>query len=253
LKRIVLLGILVISIASKLYSQNKPVQGIVFDADTKQRIARVYIYNTNTHKGFYNNTKGEFSTTAAVGDVLVAAVPGYVVDTISVQSQSAIIFYLKRNSIILNEVTIRDTTLNPKDKLSRTKEEFKDIYRKGNTKDILQIGGGNGTGGAGLGIDALWSILSKEGKNARYLQKIIERDYRDQLISYRYSVRLVNSVTGLTSDHLRDFMEQYRPSYNFVLQANDYALIDFIKSSYQRYKKQPDAYRLPPLNPTKGQ
>ncbi|MEJ6981148.1 hypothetical protein WG906_11840 [Pedobacter sp. P351] len=253
MKRIILLGILVISTAFKLYSQSRPVQGIVFDVDTKQRLSRVYIYNTNTHKGFYNNTKGEFTTTASVGDVLIAAVPGYVVDTISVQSQSAIIFYLKRNSILLNEVTVRDTTLNPNDKLNRTKEEFKDAYRKGNTKDILQIGGANGTGGAGLGIDALWSILSKEGKNARYLQKIIERDYRDQLINYRYSARLVNSVTGLSNDNLRDFMEQYRPSYNFALDANDYALIDFIKSSYQRYKKQPDAYRLPPLNPTRGQ
>lgn len=249
MKRILILCILIIVSALKLYSQNRQVQGIVFDIDTKQRISRVYIYNTNTHKGFYNNTKGEFTTTAAIGDVLVAAVQGYIVDTISVQSQSAIIFYLKRNSILLKEVTIRDTTLNPKDKLDRTKEEFKDAYRKGNTKDILQVGGANGTGGAGLGIDALWSILSKEGKNARYLQKIIERDYHDQLINYRYSGRLVNSVTGLRNDGLRDFMEQYRPSYNFVLQANDYQLIEFIKSSYLRYKKQPDAYRLPRLNP----
>lgn len=253
MKRTVLVSILIVFSVLKLYSQSRQIQGIVFDVDTKRRISRVYIYNTNTHKGFYNNTKGEFTTIASKGDVLVAAAQGYIVDTISVQSQSTVIFYLKRNSILIKEVTIRDTTLNPKEKLSRTQEEFKDAYRKGNTKDILQIGGANGTGGAGLGIDALWSILSKEGKNARYLQKIIESDYHDQLINYRYTARLVNNVTGLRSDNLRDFMEQYRPSYNFILDANDYVLIEFIKSSYQRYKKMPDANRLPPLNPAKGQ
>ena len=253
MKRIVLLCSLILLSVLKLYSQNRQIQGIVFDVDTKQRISRVYIYNTNTHKGFYNNTKGEFTTTAAKGDVLVAAVPGYIVDTINIQSQSTVIFYLKRNSILLSEVTIRDTTLSPDERLSKTQKEFKDAYRKGNTKDILQVGGANGTGGAGLGIDALWSILSKEGKNARYLQKIIERDYHDQLINYRYSAKLVADVTGLKSTALRDFMEQYRPSYNFVLQANDYEFIDFIRSSYQRYQRQPDANRLPALNPVSGQ
>lgn len=252
MKRI-LIYILFLCGAAQAFSQSRPIEGIVFDADSKQRISRVYIYNTRTNKGFYNNTKGEFKSTAAVGDVLVAAVPGYLVDTMMVKSQPIIIFYLKRNSILLNEVTIRDSSLSAEERRRRSQEEHKDAYRKGNTKDILQIGGANGQGGAGLGIDALWSILSKEGKNARYLQKIIERDYRDQMIDYRYSTRLVSSVTGLSGDKLRDFMEQYRPSYFMVLEANDYDLIEFIKISFKQYQKQPGANRLPPLIETIGQ
>ncbi|MBC8051458.1 MAG: carboxypeptidase-like regulatory domain-containing protein [Sphingobacteriaceae bacterium] len=239
--------------AQQLFSQERQVQGIVFDANSKQRLSRVYIYNTSTHKGFYNNTKGEFSTNVSEGDVLVAALTGYFVDTITVKSQAAVIFYLKPNSILLREVIIRDSTLNPQNRLNRNREEYKDAYRKGDTKDILQIGGGNGTGGAGLGIDALWSLLSREGKNARYLQKIIEQDYKEHIINYRYTSRLVSQVTGLKTDPLRDFMEQYRPSYNFIVEANDYALISFINSSFQRYKKHPEANRLPPLVPASGQ
>ncbi|MGV3508031.1 MAG: hypothetical protein ACO1N7_01985 [Sphingobacteriaceae bacterium] len=252
MKRI-LIYILFLCGAAQAFSQSRPIEGIVFDADSKQRISRVYIYNTRTNKGFYNNTKGEFKSTAAVGDVLVAAVPGYLVDTMMVKSQPTIIFYLKRNSILLNEVTIRDSSLSAEERRRRSREEHKDAYRKGNTKDILQVGGANGQGGAGLGIDALWSILSKEGKNARYLQKIIERDYRDQMIDYRYSAPLVSSVTGLRGDKLRDFMEQYRPSYFMVLEANDYDLIEFIKISFKQYQKQPGANRLPPLIETIGQ
>lgn len=243
--------ILLLCSAQQLFSQTRQVQGIVFDANSKQRLSRVYIYNTSTHKGFYNNPKGEFTTNASTGDVLVAALPGYLVDTITVRTQSAIIFHLKRNSILLDEVVIRDSTLRPNERLARNREEYEDAYRRGDTRDMLQIGGANGTGGAGLGIDALWSLLSREGRNARYLQKIIERDYHDQMIKYRYTSRLVSSVTGLSNDALRDFMEQYRPTYGFIIQANDYTLIEYIKSTFERYKRHPGANRLPPLVPAR--
>ena len=232
-----------------LFAQDKQIQGIVFDADSKQRVSRVYIYNTRTEKGFYNNTKGEFTTTVNKGDILVAATQGYGVDTITVRSQSAIIFYLKRNSILLSEVSIKDSLSNPKDRFKETQKDYKDAYRKGSTKDMLQIGGGNGTGGAGIGIDALWSLLSKEGKNARYLQKILERDYHDSMVNYRYTRSLVSNITGLTDEKLSDFMLQYRPSYYFVLQANDYALIEFVRGSFQKYTRAPHANRLQPLKP----
>ena len=137
MKRI-LLYILFLCGAIQAFSQSRPIEGIVFDADSKQRISRVYIYNTRTNKGFYNNTKGEFKSTAAVGDVLVAAVPGYLVDTMLVKSQPTLIFYLKRNSILLEEVTIRDSSLSAQERLRRNQQEHKDAYRKGNTKDILR-------------------------------------------------------------------------------------------------------------------
>ena len=244
MKRI-LLYILFLCSSVPLFSQEKDIEGIVFDADSKQRLSRVYIYNTRTEKGFYNNTKGEFSTRAASGDVLVAALPGYGVDTITVRSQTTILFYLKRNSILLQEVTVRDSLLSPDQRRAQNEVEFKDAYRKGDASDILNIN----SRGAGLGIDALWSLLSREGKNARYLQKILEQDYRDLMINYRFTRPLVSRVTGLTGDALKDFMEQYRPSYYFVLEANDYNLIQFIQASYQKYKRSPAANRLPPLVP----
>ena len=246
----ILFFFLFLCFTQRVFSQEKQVQGIVFDSDSKQRLSRVYIYNTRTHKGFYNNIKGEFTTTAKAGDILVAALQGFAVDTVTVRSQSAVLFYLKRTGVLLKEVSIRDTSLSAKERLRRNQEEFKDAYRKGNTKDILQIGGANGQGGAGLGIDAIWSLLSREGRNARYLQKIIEADYRDQIIRYRFSQSLVSRVTGLTDEEtLSDFMLQYKPSYNFILEASDYVLIGFIRNSFERYKRKPGANRLPPLVP----
>lgn len=248
MKRIIFFIILLCG-TQKIYSQDKQIQGIVFDAGSKQRLTRVYIYNTRTEKGFYNNIKGEFTTNAISGDILIAALQGYGVDTIMVKSQTAVVFYLKRNSILLNEVAIRDSSLSPNEKRSIIRKEYKDTYRKADPQDILQIGGGSGAGGAGIGIDALWSLLSKEGKNARYLQKILERDYHDSMIDYRYTKSLVSKVTGLTAEKLTDFMQQYRPSYYFVLEANDYMLLEYIKTSFDRYKRFPGANKLPPLKP----
>lgn len=234
---------------SALKAQEKPVQGIVFDLESKQRLSRVYIYNLNTSKGFYNNSKGEFSTSASEGDILVAALQGYNVDTVSVGSQGTVLFYLRRNSIQLREIEIQDSLKNPGDKLKETQQEYEGAYTKGNVKDIFTTGGASAAGGAGLSITTLYNLLSKEGKNARQLQRIIERDYREAMVAYRYRASLVSEVTALNGPKLTDFMQQYRPSYNFVIEANDYQLINYIKSSYQKYLQNPEAYRLPPLNP----
>lgn len=245
MKKILLGGIFLFLFLAHAVAQEKQVQGIVFDRDSKQRITRVYIYNTRTHKGFFNNIKGEFTTNAAKGDTLVAALQGYLVDFAMVPSGNTVVFYLKRNSIQLKQVTITDTLKSAQKRFEQNQKDYQDIYRKGNDKDLISVGGN----GAGLSIDALYSLFSREGKNARYLQKIIERDYHESMINYRYTKSLVTNATELKGNDLDDFMQQYRPSYNFILEANDYQLIQFIKSSYLRYKANPAAFRLKPLKP----
>jgi hypothetical protein len=230
----------------RAFGQDQQVQGIVFDKDTKQRLAKVYLYNTRTHQGFYNNLKGEFTTTGRKGDTLVLAVENYLVDTVTVKSQQTLIVYLKRTSILLKEVKITDSARTPKAILEQNQKDYKSIYRIGNNKDLLTLGGANGIG-AGLSIDALYSLFSKEGKNARFLQKIIERDYREAMIDYRFTKTLVNQATGLQGDKLDDFMGQFRPSYYFILEASDYALISYIREGYQQYLKNPRTNRLPVL------
>ncbi|WP_411273290.1 hypothetical protein [Daejeonella sp.] len=233
--------------AGKLIAQDQGFQGIVFDMDSKQRLTRVYIYNTRTGEGFYNTTKGEFKTTARTGDVLVAALQGYGVDTISIKSEKTLLFYLRRNSIQLQEVVVRDSLKTPAEQLKQSQEEYNTIYTKGAVKDVFTTGGSNGGGGAGLSINAIYNLLSKEGKNARMLQKIIERDYRDAMIEYRFTRTLLNNVTGLSGAKLIDFKQQYKPGYYFILEANDYELIKYIQKSYLSYLGNPGTYRLGPL------
>lgn len=229
--------------STKAFAQTGTVQGFVVDSDSKHRLAKVYIYNSGNDEGIYNTPKGEFMIKASVGDTLFAVLQGYAVDTVILKGQASLYFQLKSLGINLKEVSIEGRRLSPKEAHEKTMKEYQYKLDKGKAKDLLNLG----MGGVGLGIDAIYNLLSREGKNARHLQKILERDYREAIIDFRFKRDYVKQVLRLTDYELDDFMQQYRPSYDFVLAASDYAFVIFLKNSYASYKRNPAAFRLQPL------
>ncbi len=228
---------------SKVLGQNTKVQGFVVDKDNKQRLAKVYIYNPSNDEGIYNNAKGEFLTKAKIGDTLFAALQGYLMDTVIFKGQNTVVFQLKSSVIRLKEINVYGKAVTPKEQYEKTLKEYKSTLAKGSSKDLLNLG----QRGVGLGIDAIYNLLSREGKNARHLQAILEKDYHESIIDYRFNPDYVKSVIGANDEELKDFMLQYRPTYSFVLTATDYAFVSFITNSYASYKRNPGAFRLPKL------
>src|SRR5690606_11707583 len=104
LKKLGLLISFIFNVVCLFAQQN--IEGVIYDMDTKQRVAKVYIYNTNKDKGLFNNLKGEFKIEASAGDVLIAATEGYYPDTVTVKNKSTLVWYLKRSSVLLKEVSI---------------------------------------------------------------------------------------------------------------------------------------------------
>ncbi len=227
----------------QLAAQQKVVQGFVVDKDSKQRLAKVYIYNPATDDGIYNNNKGEFTVHAKVGDTLFAALSGYGMDTVIFKGQSALLFQLKSLSIRLKEVKILGKTPTASEQYAKNLKDYKYALDKGSSKDLLNLG----QGGVGLGIDAIYNLLSRQGKNARHLQAILERDYHEAIIDYRFRPDYVKALTNATEGEIKDFMLQYRPTYQFTLTATDYSFVLFIRNSYASYKRNPGAFRLPNL------
>ena len=80
-----------------------------------------------------------------------------------------------------------------------------DLERKAISDSYLNIG----PNGVGLGIDAIWSAFSKEGKNARKLMETMERDYQNAFIDQIFTKDLVSKTTGLKGDKLLIFMILY--------------------------------------------
>ena len=216
-------------------AQEKTMEGIVFDKDTKVRLNRVNIYNSRLQKAVYNNTKAEFKIAVKKGDLLISSLLGYKTDTVIVGNQNSIVIFLKRLAIPLAQVTVRDTVLSAQAKYEATKKEFKKMYRLGNDDDVLITG----PAGAGLGIDAIWSTFSREGKNARRLMEVMQRDFQNQVIDQRFNERIVRRETGLVGDKLYRFLLNYRPSYFFVIKASEYELLNYIKTAHKRFKSNP--------------
>jgi len=229
------------------FAQTKDVAGIIFDSNTKERIAKVDVVDINTQASIYNNLQAEFKLPAQKGDLLVFSKEGYFNDTIKVKDEPNFAIYLKRTSIPLKTVYIKGRFLNPQNQLEFNKQLYNKAYGSLADHDLISVG----RDGAGLSIDALYNMLSRQGRNATRLREVIDRDYHEDVVDERFSKTMVTFITGLKEPQLTDFMFKYRPGYYFVMEATDYEFIKYIRNNYRRYKRNPDAYSLPPLELSK--
>jgi hypothetical protein len=180
------------------FAQQKEVTGIVFDKDSKARVAKVNVLNVTSGKGVYNNFKGEFTIGASPGDVLVFSKPDHHNDTLTVKSYSPLAVYMKPTAIQLQQVTIRDSVLTPQRRLANTQREFSKIYGSSSNPDLLSVG----SGGVGFSIDALYNAFSKSGRNAEKLRGLIDAEYRQSIIDYRFNKAFVQGITHLEEPSL---------------------------------------------------
>jgi hypothetical protein len=228
----------------KGYAQERTASGIVFDKNTKDRIASVSVRNLTTGLVVYDNLKGEFKINARPGDQLIFTRQEFQPDTLKVLSNAAIAVYLTPLTIRLKQVTIHDTLLSPEKRLAATKLDYSKIYGSLSYRDFLTS---PSSGGAGLSIDALYNSISKSGRNAEHLRQLIESDYQQNVIDYRFNRTTVASITGLKDTKLTEFMLRYRPGYYLTKTATDYEFIASIKANYKRFMRNPRRYSLPSL------
>ncbi|SDE76843.1 hypothetical protein SAMN05216464_109117 [Mucilaginibacter pineti] len=228
-----------------VFAQQKPVEGIVFDKESKDRIAKVHVLNATTGKSVYNTFKGEFSIDAQPGDILIFTKGDHNADTLKVQGNTSMAVYMKRSAIQLKEVVIRDTMLNPEKQLAATKRDYTKIYGSEYNQSFLSAAPG---GGAGISIDAIWNAFSRSGRNADRLREIIDKDYKQKVIDYRFNRTFVATVTQLKDQQLTEFMFRYRPGYFTVKTASDYEFITMIRNNLKRYlRSNKTSYTLAPL------
>jgi hypothetical protein len=228
----------------KCFAQPKPLEGIVFDKENNARIATVNVHDLTNGIAIYNNLKGEYQIIAAQGDILVFSKQNYVPDTVKVESKMPQAVYLVRLAIQLREVTIHNSALTPDEKLAATKNDFTKIYGSLAYSDFLSTPYG---GGAGLSIDALWNSFSRSGRNASKLRDLIQQDYEQNVIDYRFNKEFVGGITGLKGDKLDSFMFRYRPGYYITTNMTDYEFITLIRANLRRYLRSQRTYGLPPL------
>jgi hypothetical protein len=192
-----------------------------------ERLNGAIIQNERSKERTASDVQGSFFMKTIKGDSLITRLLNYKTDTLVVVDPDNIVIRLNQMSKMLKEVVIRDS-MSPLEKYNNNRKEYKSIYTKGDKSGMLFVEGGT-EAGAGLNIDKVYNALSKEGKDARRLQKSLTGEYQNNVVDRRFNKTLVSRITGYEGDKLNDFILKNRPSYRFVSKASDYDIIAYIK------------------------
>jgi len=92
-------------------------------------------------------------------------------------------------------------------------------------------------GVAGADVNEIINMFRfKRNKRLRAFQLRLESQEKEKYVNYRFSKTHVRRITGLEGTRLDSFMIRYRPDYEFVSQADDLVLDQYILNASYRYK-----------------
>ncbi len=87
-------------------------------------------------------------------------------------------------------------------------------------------------------ISALYNAFSREAKELKEYNRIIERKYIESKISKKYNKDIITHITGITGErNILDFIEFCRFSDEFILNSNDYEIYLAINNCFEEFKK----------------
>jgi hypothetical protein len=219
------------------------INGNVFDKDTKLPVSNAII--TLGGKKTITNTFGEFHVTATGNDSLKVSRFGYKrYATIVSNALTTLRIELEPAKVELKEVVIHANRRLDFKKDSAANRLFysKQFNYKGpKVMDAFLGGAGNPLNNTSqiLSIDVVTLIraLTKKSTAQYKFNKVLLRDEQADFVNQKFNRGMVSKVTALKSDTLELFMVKYRPAYKFTKTATEFDMINYIKESYQQFKK----------------
>jgi len=207
--------------------QQNVVQGLVMEKSGVSRIASVSVVNLKTGARVLSNELGLFQIAATSGDTLLLSKSGYTDILKPLLSMTDLVLQMQK-VIELEEVKI--TGQSKKEEL----DEFKDQYRKkgsfyGGKPPLLAY--------VFQPVTALYELLGKTPNQARRFNLFYLKELEQTEIDRRFNAVAVGRITGLSDEDLKNFMVIYRPGYESLSRMDEYALINYVKSSLENFNK----------------
>jgi len=187
-----------------------------------------HIINKTQNTGTVSDAYGDFKILANINDSISFSALGYEKLTIALTESMfnyGYIVKLKPSIYELDEVTIRPLVEVPL--ISRW-----EIY----TPPLPNQGGINIPIGASP-ITALYNRFSKEGKQKKYYEKLLEGTHDFVLIGEKFNGELVAQITGLKDDELVKFMSFCNFSKDFLMNYSPATINRAIRQKYQEYSE----------------
>jgi len=210
---------------SLLYAQDIKVNGVVFDKETRQRIALAEIRNKRNKFSVGSNDIGLFTISAKVGDTLLIMKRAFNDQEVVVKSGSDLIIYLNRG-ISLNTVEIKGES--KKQTMDAIKQDFKN-------KGSFYAGKPSFLSFLFTPLTAIYELVGRTPKNARRFSRYYATEMQQTHIDAFFNKSIISSNTGLTGKALDNFMINYRPDFEQSKNWNTYDGLRWIKESYKKY------------------
>jgi hypothetical protein len=229
------LGIFCIGLIANAQKKNEH-WGYLRDSITKEPIALASVTNLNTKKTVMTSANGRFKIELLENQVLSFAAVGYHFDTIHynkqylVQDTLTLILSPLAHSLGNVTVTARGWSSYQLDSMERRKDYLGDV-----NYTIPTFALSNSGAGLGFNLDR----YSKREKAKRKRFEFFEANEDEAYINYRFPSSLVSKYSNLKGDELQQFMQQYRPSGEWLRKNKTeedvmYYINDKLKSYFKR-------------------
>jgi hypothetical protein len=230
------LCILLLLLSLGASAQKKERWGYLRDSITREPIVLASVTNLNTGATVMTGSNGRFKIEIAENHVLSFSAIGYYFDTIHFNKQfllsDTIALYLAPLAHSLGNVTVTGRGMNryQLDSTERREEFLRAIV----SYKIPAISQANSGAGIALNLDR----FSKREKTKRRAFDFFESNEVQAYINYRFSPELVAKYSNLKGDALREFMQQYRPSNDWLRKnASEEDVMYYINDKLKVYHK----------------
>lgn len=192
----------------------KMVWGYLRDSATQEPIILASVTNLTTDKTVMTSATGRFRIELAENHTLSFAAVGYHFDTIQYKNKylltDTLALLLSPLAYSLGNVTVtaRGMSRYQLDSMERRKDFLQDIVNY----TIPTVSISNSGAGIGLNLDR----FSRRERNKRKAYSFFEANEKEAYINYRFPASVVYKYTGLKDEGLQQFMQQYRPSVEWL-------------------------------------
>jgi len=200
-------------ITSNTFAQKKMKLGYVRDSATHQPLVNVLVTNEDTHTLTHTDDKGFFRVEANDGALIFFNAQNYRYDTLRYGAMTpdtaTVNMAPLANELAAVTVTAKGYSIYQQDSAKRRQAFLLDA---GSPK-MQTISKSNSDAGIALNLDP---ILKKKDRSKRKAFKTFDEIEQTNYVDYRFSRDIVSGYTGLQGDALSDFMEKYRPTYEWL-------------------------------------
>jgi hypothetical protein len=210
--------------------------GKVFKKNSTEFLQSVSIHNITEQRYDLSEEDGSYRIQAAPGDHISFSSVGYKADTITVTASLLTAdcpIYLDIRAQTLQAVRVGEFSNYQLDSMDRRKE-YAWVYDHDNTPKIAR----DRQGADGVGVTFnVFRNTNSAAKQRILLEKRLEKEEQDFYVDSRYNKDYVMKITHLKGDSLKEFMQRYRPSYDYCRKAANVDILIYINDSYKQYMK----------------